>query len=65
MRFTHHKINTMGNHLVGTSWKFRGCSVTMRDDGFECDCKKQLTYVCNHIKSIQLGLLGVGQTHWK
>jgi hypothetical protein len=63
--FEHSKITTKGNYLVGTSWPFRGCQVVMHDEGFACNCKKRLTFVCNHIKSVQLGILGVGQTYWK
>lgn len=63
--FQHHKITTQGNYLVGTAWTFRGCQVEMHEEGFTCNCKKRLTNVCNHIKSVHLGLLGVGQTYWK
>ena len=61
----HRHINTKDNHLIGTIWPFRGAQVEMHEEGFSCTCKKRLTYVCNHIKSVQLGLLGVGQTHYK
>lgn len=63
--FQHKSINTKGNFLVGTIWPFRGAQVEMHEEGFSCNCKKRLTFVCNHIKSVQLGLLGVGQTHYK
>jgi hypothetical protein len=63
--FQNRKINTLGNFLVGTTWQFRGCQVTMHSDGFFCNCKKRLTYKCNHIKSVELGILGVGQQYHK
>jgi len=63
--FQHSKITTRGSYLVGTAWPFRGCEVVMHDDGFVCNCKKRLTCVCYHIKSVQLGLLGVNQVYHK
>lgn len=63
--FQHHKISTQGSHLVGTVWPFRGCEVVMHDEGFTCSCKKRLTIKCSHIRSVELGLLGVGQKYWK
>jgi hypothetical protein len=33
----------------------------MHDEGFTCNCKKRLTVECYHIKSVQLGILGVNQ----
>jgi hypothetical protein len=63
--FQHSKITTQGSHLVGTTWPFRGCEVIMYDEGFGCTCKKKPIVKCNHIKSVELGLLGVGQKYWK
>ena len=51
--------------MVGTTWAFRNCQVEMHDDGFSCNCKKRLTFKCNHIKSVELGILGVGQTYYE
>jgi hypothetical protein len=61
----HRHINTENNYMLGTIWKFREAQVEMHKEGFSCTCRKRLTYVCNHIKSVQLGILGVGQTHYK
>jgi hypothetical protein len=58
-------INTKSHYLIGMVWLFRGCQVEMHDDGFSCTCKKRMTYKCNHIKSVELGILGVGQTHYE
>jgi hypothetical protein len=63
--FQHRKIETVGNWIVGTIWAFRSCQVEMHDEGFTCTCKKRPTSKCNHIKSVELGLLGVGQEHHK
>jgi len=58
-------INTVDHQFVGSTWQFRGCQVEMHDAGFSCTCKKRLTYKCNHIISVELGILGVGQTYRK
>lgn len=58
-------IQTQNHFLVGTVWPFRSAEVEMHDSGFTCTCKKRLTYPCNHIKSVQLGLLGVNQVYQK
>lgn len=58
-------INTQGHHLIGMEWPFRNCKVEMHNEGFSCTCKKRLTYKCNHIKSVELGILGVGQTYYE
>lgn len=63
--FQHHKINTNGSWIVGTIWRFRSCQVEMFDAGFGCTCKKRPIVKCNHIKSVELGLLGVSQEHHK
>lgn len=63
--FQHRSINTQGHQFVGTVWPFRGCQVEMHDEGFVCTCKKRLTFKCNHIKSVELGILGVGRTHYR
>ena len=57
--------NTQGHHLIGMEWSFRNCKVEMHNEGFSCNCKKRLTYKCNHIKSVELGILGVGQTYYE
>jgi hypothetical protein len=44
MHFQHHKIETKGNHLIGTSWPFRGCQVVMHEDGFTCNCKTKTIF---------------------
>lgn len=63
--FKHHKINTVDNFLIGTVWTFRSAQVEMHEEGFICNCKKRPTTKCNHIKSVELGLLGVSQTYQK
>lgn len=63
--FQSKSINTQNHHLVGFTWPFRGCYVEMHNDGFSCNCKTRLTYKCNHIKSVELGILGVGQTYYE
>ena len=63
--FQHRKIETIGNWIVGTIWVFRGCQVEMHDEGFTCNCKKKPRDACNHIKSVQFGILGVGQEYYK
>lgn len=63
--FQHRSINTVGNWIVGTVWAFRSCQVEMHEEGFTCTCKKRPRDACNHIKSVQLGLLGVSQVHNK
>jgi hypothetical protein len=63
--FQHRKITTAGNSHVGTVWTFRSCQVEMHEEGFNCTCKKRPIVKCNHIKSVELGLLGVGQTYYK
>lgn len=51
--------------MVGTTWRFRGCQVEMHNDGFSCDCKKKPRDKCNHIKSVEFGILGVGAVEYK
>ena len=63
--FQHHKIETSGNCHVGTVWAFRAAQVEMHEEGFTCTCKKRPTVKCNHIRSVELGLLGVSQTYYK
>lgn len=63
--FRHNKINHIGNFLIGTTWNFRSCFVEMFEEGFTCTCKKRPVVKCNHIKSVELGLMGVGQIHNK
>jgi hypothetical protein len=59
--FQHRKIETKDSHFIGMTWPFRNCDVEMHDEGFTCNCKKRLTVECYHIKSVQLGILGVNQ----
>lgn len=63
--FISKSINTQDHLMVGTTWPFRGCEVEMHNGGFSCNCRKRLTYKCNHIKSVELGILGVGQTYYE
>jgi len=63
--FQHRSIDTENHHFVGTTWPFRSCHVEMHKEGFTCTCKKRLTFKCNHIKSVELGILGVGQKYYK
>ena len=63
--FQSKSINTKNHYLVGMTWPFRDCYVEMHNDGFACNCKKRLAYKCNHIKSVELGILGVGQTYYE
>ena len=58
-------INTVDHQFVGSTWQFRGCQVEMHDEGFTCNCKKKPRDACNHIKSVQFGILGVGQEYYK
>jgi|TARA_B110000977_G_scaffold201814_1_gene298896 hypothetical protein len=57
-------INTVGHAFNGTSWTFRGCEVVMDETGFACTCSKRAVYKCKHITSVELGILGVGQTFY-
>jgi hypothetical protein len=58
-------INMKNHHMIGTIWPFRGCQVEMHEDGFSCNCKKRLASKCYHIKSVELGILGVGQKYYE
>jgi hypothetical protein len=58
-------INTVGHAFNGTAWTFKGCEVIMHETGFACTCMKRMKYKCNHIKSVELGILGVGQTYYE
>jgi hypothetical protein len=64
-RIQFNKINTAQHHAVGTVWQFRGCAVEMHVDGFSCTCRKTHKEKCNHMKSVEFGLLGVGMLQWK
>lgn len=57
-------IETKGHCFVGTVWSFRNCQVEMHEDGFSCTCKKTLARKCPHIKSVELGMLGVGRQYY-
>lgn len=64
MHIASRKINFADHFMLDTVWHFRGCQVVMHDDGFGCNCKKKLTEACNHIRSVEYGIYGVGLTHW-
>lgn len=51
--------------MVGVVWQFRGCEVEMHVDGFSCTCRKNHKEKCNHVKSVEFGLLGVGMPPWR
>jgi hypothetical protein len=63
--FQHRSINTEKHPFIGFVWPFRNCQVELHSEGFTCTCKKRLTFKCNHIKSVELGILGVGQKYHK
>jgi hypothetical protein len=52
-------IGAESHPFVGTTWQFRGCQVEMHKDGFSCSCKKKHREKCKHIRSVELGILGV------
>lgn len=56
-------INTKNHPLSGTVWSFRGCTVEMNDRGFTCNCKNS-KFKCNHIKSVEFGILGVNSKEY-
>lgn len=58
-------ITTQGHHFVGFVWPFRNCQVEMHSDGFSCNCKKQPRDKCNHIKSVEFGILGVNAKEYR
>jgi hypothetical protein len=58
-------VRTENNFLVGTVWPFRNCQVEMHAEGFTCSCKKKTIYKCNHLKSVELGLLGVSSKEYQ
>lgn len=59
MTFEHKYINTQNHWLLGTVWPFRGCEVSMNQNGFECNCQKRPRQKCRHIKSVEMGIFGV------
>jgi hypothetical protein len=65
MKFQNKHINTENHHLLGTIWPFRGCQVEMRIDGFSCNCKKRHLVKCYHVKSVELGILGVNAKEYR
>ncbi len=65
MIFAHKYINTEGHSMVDTKWTFRGCFVTMHETGFSCNCQKRPRQKCKHIKSVEMGILGVGCAKYK
>ncbi len=52
-------IQTEHHHMLGAVWNFRNFKVEMIPEGFSCNCKKNSKIKCYHIKSVELGLLGV------
>jgi hypothetical protein len=58
-------IDTASHIFLGTKWPFRGCEVDMYVEGFVCNCQKQPRIKCNHIKSVELGILGVNSKEFK
>jgi hypothetical protein len=65
MRFQTRNINTEGHYLIGTIWPFRSAQVEMHSDGFSCNCKKKPRDKCYHIKSVELGILGVDTKEYR
>jgi hypothetical protein len=57
-------VDTRDHFFLGTVWPFRNCEVQMHTEGFTCNCKKHMQYKCNHIKSVELGLLGVSSKEY-
>ena len=51
-------IKTDGHWAVGTQWQYSKGVVTMYDEGFHCDCKKNPRQPCNHIRNVKLRLYG-------
>lgn len=58
-------IDTSKHIFLGTIWPFRDCKVEMVQDGFSCNCQKKPRLKCRHIKSVELGILGVGQKYYE
>lgn len=65
MIFSHKYIETYNHWMVDTIWPFRGCSVKMQNEGFLCDCQKNPKLKCKHIKSVEMGIFGVGIKDYK
>lgn len=63
--FESKSITTQGHHFVGFVWPFRGCQVEMHEEGFTCNCKKNARTKCNHIRSVELGILGVNSKEYR
>lgn len=57
-------IDTRDHFSLGAIWTFRNCEVQMHTEGFTCNCKQRMQYKCNHIKSVELGLLGVNSKEY-
>lgn len=64
-QFSSKYIATEHHHLLGVQWPFRYCFVEMVPAGFVCNCQKNPREKCNHIKSVELGILGVNQPRYK
>ena len=58
-------IDTNGHWAVGTQWQYSKGVVTMHDEGFSCDCKKNPRVACSHIKNVKLRIYGVFDEHYK
>lgn len=58
-------ITTQRHPFVGVVWQFRGCQVEMHEDGFSCSCKKTHREKCKHVKSVELGILGVNAKEYR
>lgn len=63
--FKSKSIQTKGHLFIGTVWQFRGCEVEMYKEGFRCSCKTNPRTKCNHIKSVEMGILGVNLKEFK
>ena len=65
MIFESKHINTTKHIFLGTIWQFRDCKVEMVPEGFSCNCQKKPRLKCKHIKSVELGILGVNLKEFK
>lgn len=62
--FPTHIIQTKNHFLVGTQWQYAKGTVTMKEEGFSCTCKKNPRVPCNHIKNVKLRLYGTFDEHY-
>jgi hypothetical protein len=63
--FSSSTIQTKGHWAVGTQWQYSKGVVTMYDEGFHCDCKKNPRQPCNHIRNVKLRLYGTFDEHYQ